>query len=56
MREQMTWEDLGAAVDDLAAQIRVDGFRPDAVLALAVADCRARAHSHTRSVSRTWQR
>jgi hypoxanthine phosphoribosyltransferase len=35
MREQMTWEDLGTAVDDLAAQIRADGFRPDAVLALA---------------------
>jgi len=24
MREQMTWEDLGTAVDDLAAQIRAD--------------------------------
>ncbi|HEX7145476.1 MAG TPA: phosphoribosyltransferase family protein [Gaiellaceae bacterium] len=35
MREQMTWEDLGTAVDDLAAQIRADGFGPDAVLALA---------------------
>src|SRR6476619_1160850 len=35
MREQMTWEDLGTAVDDLAAQIRADGFSPDAVLALA---------------------
>ena len=35
MREQMTWEDLGVAVDDLAARIRADGFRPDAVLALA---------------------
>ena len=35
MREQMTWEDLGTAVDDLAAQILADGFRPDAVLALA---------------------
>jgi hypothetical protein len=35
MREQMTWGDLGTAVDDLAAQIRADGFSPDAVLALA---------------------
>ena len=35
MREQMTWEDLGTAVDDLAAKIRADGFSPDAVLALA---------------------
>src|SRR5207244_4969497 len=35
MREQMTWEDLGTAVDALAAQIQADGFNPDAVLALA---------------------
>src|SRR2546428_385632 len=35
VREQMTWEDLGTAVDELAAQIRADGFSPDAVLALA---------------------
>ena len=35
MRENMTWEDLGTAVEELAAQIREDGFRPDAVLALA---------------------
>ena len=35
MREQMTWEDLGTAVEDLAALIRADGFSPDAVLALA---------------------
>ena len=35
MREQMTWEDLGTAVDDLAAKIRAGGFNPDAVLALA---------------------
>ena len=35
MREQMTWEDLGTAVDDLAAKIRTAGFNPDAVLALA---------------------
>jgi hypoxanthine phosphoribosyltransferase len=34
-REWMTWNDLGAAVDDLAALIEADGFRPDAVLALA---------------------
>jgi hypoxanthine phosphoribosyltransferase len=34
-REHMTWEDLGAAVDELASQIRADGFRVDAVLALA---------------------
>jgi uncharacterized protein len=34
-REQMTWADLGAAVDDLAALIARDGFAPDAVLALA---------------------
>ena len=31
----MTWEDLGAAVEDLARQIEEAGFRPDAVLALA---------------------
>jgi uncharacterized protein len=31
----MTWQDLGAAVEDLAQQIRADGFAPDAVLALA---------------------
>ena len=31
----MTWEDLGTAVHDLAAQIQADGFAPDAVLALA---------------------
>jgi uncharacterized protein len=35
MRENMTWEDLGTAVEELASQIREDGFRPDAVLALA---------------------
>src|ERR671935_1016055 len=34
-REWMSWEDLGTAVEELAAQIREDGFRPDAVLALA---------------------
>ena len=31
----MTWEDLGAAVEDLAKQIQEAGFGPDAVLALA---------------------
>ena len=31
----MTWEDLGTAVEELAALIDADGFRPDAVLALA---------------------
>jgi len=31
----MSWEDLGHAVQDLAALISDDGFRPDAVLALA---------------------
>jgi hypoxanthine phosphoribosyltransferase len=35
MREHMTWDDLGTAVDALAAQIQADGFNPDAVLALA---------------------
>jgi uncharacterized protein len=35
LREQMTWEDLGAAVDELAKQIHADGFGADAVLALA---------------------
>ena len=35
MRERMTWEDLGTAVDDLARQIHASGFVPDAVLALA---------------------
>jgi uncharacterized protein len=34
-RVWMTWDDLGTAVEDLAAQIEADGFRPDAVLALA---------------------
>jgi hypoxanthine phosphoribosyltransferase len=34
-REWMTWEDLGAAVDDLATQIDGSVFNPDAVLALA---------------------
>jgi hypoxanthine phosphoribosyltransferase len=34
-REHMTWDDLGAAVGELAATIHTDGFRPDAVLALA---------------------
>ena len=33
--EWMTWEDLGAAVEDLAMQIHDSGFNPDAVLALA---------------------
>jgi hypoxanthine phosphoribosyltransferase len=31
----MTWADLGAAVEELAVQIRAGAFRPDAVLALA---------------------
>ncbi len=31
----MTWEDVGTAVDELAAQIESAGFHPDAVLALA---------------------
>ena len=35
LREQMTWADLGTAVDDLASQIQAGEFRPDAVLALA---------------------
>jgi uncharacterized protein len=35
VREQMTWEDLGTAVHELATQIQADGFGPDAVLALA---------------------
>jgi uncharacterized protein len=35
VREWMTWSDLGTAVEDLAALIDADGFRPDAVLALA---------------------
>src|SRR5919201_6211676 len=34
-REWMTWEDVGGAVEELAAQIDAAGFRPDAVLALA---------------------
>jgi uncharacterized protein len=34
-REWMTWGDLGTAIEDLAALIDADGFRPDAVLALA---------------------
>src|SRR5690242_21733740 len=31
----MTWEDVGIAVEELAAQIEAAEFRPDAVLALA---------------------
>jgi hypothetical protein len=31
----MTWEDFGAAVEDLATQVHDSGFDPDAVLALA---------------------
>jgi hypoxanthine phosphoribosyltransferase len=34
-REWLSWEDLGAAVEDLARQIQGDRFSPDAVLALA---------------------
>src|ERR671924_1689197 len=34
-REWMSWEDLGAAVEDLARQIQGERFSPDAVLALA---------------------
>src|SRR5881392_198971 len=34
-RESMTWEDVGTAVEELAAQIEASSFRPDAVLALA---------------------
>src|SRR5512133_2613892 len=34
-REWMTWEDVGIAVEELAAQIEAVDFRPDAVLALA---------------------
>ena len=35
VREEMTWADLGTAVDELASEIRAASFRPDAVLALA---------------------
>jgi hypoxanthine phosphoribosyltransferase len=31
----MTWEDVGTAVDELAAQVQAAEFMPDAVLALA---------------------
>src|SRR5262249_59741800 len=31
----MTWDDVGTAVDELAAQIQAAEFTPDAVLALA---------------------
>jgi uncharacterized protein len=34
-REWMSWADLGTAADELAALIEADGYRPDAVLALA---------------------
>jgi uncharacterized protein len=34
-REWMTWGDLGTAVEELAEAIHADGWRPDAVLALA---------------------
>ena len=35
LRERMTWADLGTAVEELAGQIQLSSFRPDAVLALA---------------------
>ena len=35
LREEMTWADLGTAVDELASQVQAGAFRPDAVLALA---------------------
>jgi uncharacterized protein len=35
LRERMTWGDLGTAVEELAGQIQLSSFRPDAVLALA---------------------
>jgi hypoxanthine phosphoribosyltransferase len=35
LRERMTWADLGDAVHELSRQVGADGFRPDAVLALA---------------------
>jgi hypoxanthine phosphoribosyltransferase len=35
LREEMSWADLGAAVEELANQVRAGAFRPDAVLALA---------------------
>jgi len=34
-RERMSCDDLGRAVDDLAAAVRADRYAPDAVLALA---------------------
>ena len=34
-REWMAWDDLGTAARSLAARINGEGFRPDAVLALA---------------------
>jgi hypoxanthine phosphoribosyltransferase len=34
-REWMTWDDVGTAVEELAAQIQAAEFMPDAVLALA---------------------
>jgi len=34
-REWMTWDDVGTAVEELAAQIQAAEFVPDAVLALA---------------------
>jgi hypoxanthine phosphoribosyltransferase len=34
-RERMTWDDVGLATEELAAQIRAAEFDPDAVLALA---------------------
>jgi hypoxanthine phosphoribosyltransferase len=34
-RERMTWDDVGTAVEELAAQIEAAQFTPDAVLALA---------------------
>ena len=35
LREEMTWADLGTAVEELAGEVRESGFLPDAVLALA---------------------
>jgi hypoxanthine phosphoribosyltransferase len=35
VREEMTWGDLGTAIEELAGQVHAGGFHPDAVLALA---------------------
>jgi hypoxanthine phosphoribosyltransferase len=34
-RERMSWDDLGLAAQDLAAQVAADGYQPDLILGIA---------------------